>query len=110
MDSPIDWKTLEKLYRNDSARQLAILKKFIQQSEVIVTQAAEARGVHDAEQVSFHAHKLKSSARLVGADALADVCMELEVAGLEEDWPAIEHLFSELVTAIQTVKDFVLGL
>jgi len=43
--------------------------------------------------VAFHAHKLKSSARAVGAYELADLCEILETAGKAGEWDEID-LFS----------------
>ncbi|MDX2504477.1 MAG: Hpt domain-containing protein [Gammaproteobacteria bacterium] len=62
------------------------------------------------EKPSFFAHKLKSSARLVGANALADLCLALEVAGKSIDWSEIDSLMPELPSEMDLVTDFINGL
>jgi len=104
-DSPINLKALSRMFGDDSAKQLNILRKFIPQAEGIITEITEACGTRDAEQVSFFAHKLKSPARMVGADALADLCLDLEIASRETDWPTIDSLCTKLVPAIDLVRD-----
>ncbi len=105
--APIDAKALNRVFGDDRAKHLAVLEKFIPQSEAIVAEISTAHGARDAEQVSFHAHKLKSTARLVGADSLADACLELETVGRNADWPAIERLYPELLYEMQRMKDFI---
>ena len=53
----------------------------------------------DTVAVARAAHKLKSSARAVGAVALADIAFELERAGRAEDWPALSIHSHALVPA-----------
>jgi HPt (histidine-containing phosphotransfer) domain-containing protein len=56
------------------------------------------------------AHKLKSSARTVGAHALADTCTTLEAAGKTADWPTIEKLTPEAQALFQDVRTYVSNL
>ncbi len=91
----------------DAAAHLDILRKFIAQTEDIIAEFDTAYGQRDAAQVTFHAHKLKSSARTVGADSLADLCLALELAGRDADWTGIDSLFPDLRPAMERVKDYV---
>ena len=59
------------------------------------------------EQISFQAHKLKSSSRVVGADSLADLCWALEVDGRDADWDNLDRLALKLRPAMERVKDYV---
>lgn len=108
-DSPIDPQTLADVLGDDTARHLDILRKFIHQAERIIAESDKACGQRDIAQVSFLAHKLKSSARAVGADALADLCLSLEVAGRKEDWAGIDRVSHELRPAFECVRDYVNG-
>ena len=106
-NSPIDLNALIKLFGDDKSKQISTLKKFILQADSIVEEINSAHGDQEAEKISFLCHKLKSSARMVGADALADLCMDLEVAGQEADWLMIDALFSELMPVMILVKNYI---
>ncbi len=106
-DSPIDPQALVDVFGEDTARQLDILHKFVTQTEDIITDFNAAYGQRNAEQVSFQAHKLKSSARAVGANCLADLCLALEHASRDDDWTGIDSLFPQLRTAAERVKEYV---
>ena len=107
---PVDPGALSEIFGNDIAAQLAILQKFATHTERIVEDFEMACRQRDAEKVSFHTHKLKSSARTVGADNLADICFALEVAGRNENWGEIDDLFGLMRPAMERVKDHILSL
>ena len=90
-----------------SAKIYGFLKKFMPHTEAIITEIVAAYDARDAQPVSFFAHKLKSSARTVGANGIADVCEALEIVGRDSDWIAIDELNQELAPAMQRVKDFI---
>jgi HPt (histidine-containing phosphotransfer) domain-containing protein len=52
-------------------------------------------------------HKLKSSSRAVGANALSDLCLALETAGQAEDWPTIENITPRLRRHMNEVAAYV---
>lgn len=109
-DKPINAMALSRMFGDDTARHSDILRKFVPQAEAIITEINTAFKVRDAEQISFYSHKLKSSARTVGADVLADLCLNLELAGGEADWSVIDNLCPELASAMNLVKEFINGL
>ncbi len=79
------------------------LTKFLPSAAAIVEEVRAACEARDLEQVRLHAHKLKSSARMVGADNLADACLALEMVGQEGDWQDITGLCLQLVEAMKQV-------
>ncbi len=104
---PIDRSTLDRRFGNDPAKQHAVLIKFLNQAEAIVARIVSGGEKHDAEQVAFSAHKLKSSAAMVGADDIADACRALENAGRDRDWPAIDQQLPRLVSATVRLKEHI---
>ena len=56
----------------------------------IVKEIHEAYDKRRTEDIGAAGHKLKSSSRAVGANALADLCLRLETAGKEGHWDEIE--------------------
>ena len=108
--SPIDPQALARILGDDPVLHRTFLKKFVPQSQAIVSDIAAAYSNHDSDQVRFFAHKLKSSARAVGADRLADLCLALESAGRDGNWDEIDHLHGELVPAMTAVATYIDGL
>ncbi len=106
-DKPINPKALAKVFGDDHSKHLDILHKFITQTENIFVDFEAAFGQQDMEQISFHAHKLKSSAKTVGAESLAELCQDLEIAARSKDWPRISRLSTDLKPAIDRVKNYV---
>ena len=66
-----------------------------------------AHGRRAATGVKDAAHKLKSSARSVGANVLADVCVALESAGKATDWAAIDSLAPKAQDEFREVEEFI---
>ena len=59
------------------------------------------------EQISEHTHKLKSSSRSLGAVKLGEICEQLEQAGREVDWSAIESLMPQMKRTAAHVDVFI---
>lgn len=105
---PVDEKILSKTIGDDKNRVREMLGYFGQPSRKIIAEMNHAFLTHSAVGIRNAAHKLKSSARTIGAIALADVCVLLEDAGKEDDWgviannyPLIENLFSDVEAFIR---------
>jgi PAS domain S-box-containing protein len=88
---PIDPQALQRVFGDDEAAKLSILQTFVDQTKETIEIFDAAYELRDAEKISFHAHKLKSSARTIGANKFADLCLALELAGRESSWPEIER-------------------
>jgi CheY-like chemotaxis protein/HPt (histidine-containing phosphotransfer) domain-containing protein len=106
-EGPVDVAALAGVFGDDEAARLGLLRKFARQAEAIVGEFEAACGARDAEQVRFQAHKLKSSARTVGANELADVCYTLEQAGRDSDWERIDAEGGRMRAQMQRVKAWV---
>ena len=53
------------------------------------------------------AHKLKSSAKSIGAHNLADTCVSLETAGIKKDLQTIEELVPKLDPIFDEIKSYI---
>ncbi|MBT7951290.1 MAG: Hpt domain-containing protein, partial [Gammaproteobacteria bacterium] len=62
------------------------------------------------DEVKEAAHKLKSSARSVGANGLADTCAALETAGKENDLKTMELLVPTLDPTFDDIKNYIASL
>ncbi len=106
-NSAVDPAALAAIFGDDAASTKNILQKFVGQSEEIAADFETAFGQRDAAQVKFQAHKFKSSARTVGANKLADLCLALEVAGGEDNWLEIDRLAEALRPELERVKNYI---
>lgn len=107
IESPVDPRALTEIFGDDHAAKKGLLQKFTMQARQIVEVLETAYGQRDAGQIAFQTHKLKSSARTVGANDLADICFSLEIAGRNEDWAEIDSLFVGLRPAAEQVGSYV---
>ena len=82
---PVDISVLTALIGNDSAVLHEILGDFRNSKEHIATELRSACAAGLWAAAGAAAHKLKSSARAIGALALADLCESMESAGAAGD-------------------------
>ena len=87
-----------------------ILADFVTPSQVIIGEIQVGWKERSADAVKQAAHKLKSSARSIGANELADVCQSLESAGKEEDWGMIDGKVPNLDQLMEEVESYINGL
>ena len=78
---PVDVRVLAALVGDDAPTLRRFLLDFSASAAGIAAELAIACGAGQAVQAGALAHKLKSSARSVGALALGELCAEMEVAG-----------------------------
>ena len=103
----LDPEALNDIFANDHAAQQNILQNFVTQMDEIFAEFEVAFRQRDFEQVRFHSHKLKSSARIVGANTLADLCLKLETAAGNKEWAEIDVVAADLKPAIDHLRDYV---
>ena len=70
----------------------------------LLTQTAERC---DARATELSAHRLKGSARIVGARRLAECCEAIEIGATVENWPAIRSACDRLPRLLSEVEDFI---
>jgi len=105
--SPIDPTALAAMFGDDAGMIREILRDFVGPSWTYVRDIEGAIESRSADAVAKAAHKLKSSSRAVGANALADLCLALESAGKAGDWTVIDAEAPKLDGAMQAVADHV---
>ncbi len=87
---------LSDLVGDDPEAVAGFLDAFIDQTRGDIAKLQAAFEAHAAAPVGAMAHKMKSSARTVGAFRLATLCDTLETAGKAADWSSIEALMAAL--------------
>ena len=106
----LDLSYLKSSFGDDAGAIKEILGAYVAPSTAIVAAIETAFARRDAAAVGECAHKLKSSSRAVGANALADLCEALERAGKGDDWNGLEAgvaklrgLFAAVIGHIQSL-------
>jgi len=103
----VDERAIKDIFGDDEATFKEILQSFVAPSQEIVGDILAAHQQRAATGVKNAAHKLKSSARSIGAGALADLCVTLEAAGKAGDWATIDELAPKARDAFVQVETFI---
>ena len=82
-----------------------LLQKFVESATTTIQQIHGAYDSRAALELSELGHKLKSSARSVGAIGLANWCEDLEEAGRGDDWETIELLHARADQLFEETRD-----
>jgi len=69
----------------------------------IITEIDSAYDAKDTAQITFLAHKFKSSVCMMGANTLADLYLALEFAGKEDNWDKIKQNYVDLLPSLKLV-------
>jgi len=103
----IDETTLKSVFGDDDDTFRAILSDFARSSAGILQEIRKGWDNGSPEAVKQAAHKLKSSARSVGANGLANICQALEKAGADRDHNQIKSTLPDLEKSMSNVTAWI---
>ncbi|TAN70409.1 MAG: response regulator [Methylobacter sp.] len=103
---PVDVNVLKALVGNDPAVVRELLHDFHSSATQIAAELKTAYVAGQAEQVGALAHKLKSSARSVGALALGELCAEIEQVGKAGQVDALNALLPRFEIKMDVVNEY----
>jgi PAS domain S-box-containing protein len=103
---PVDVSILEALVGNDPEIISDFLQDFNRSATQITAELTTACASGQAEQASAAAHKLKSSARSVGALVLAELCEEIEQAAKASKLEVLAVLVLRFEAEMAAVKTY----
>lgn len=106
-DGPIDPQALMSVFGDDEETFKEILQDFVEPATNNIGEIEVAFSERSADGVAKAAHKLKSSARSVGAVELADLCLSLETAGKADDWGKIEKAAPQLSGIMDSIAQYI---
>ena len=86
---------------------MEILNVFPEPPRKIIDELKDGGESHSSKKVKDAAHKLKSSARAIGANRLANICAVLESAAIDNDWDTISEYVSELDQSMEEILIYV---
>jgi two-component system, sensor histidine kinase and response regulator len=107
VEKPVDVSVLEGLVGNDPAVISEFLRDFRASSARIAADLRAACQAGQAATAGAVAHKLKSSARSVGALVLGDLCAEMEKVGKAGDIEALKALLPRFESELTAVDKYI---
>jgi len=107
---PINEKPLKTMFGDDPGLFKEILNDFIVPTQKIIREIKTGWEKRAADEVEMAAHKLKSSAKSVGAFELGDICSTLEKAGMEKDWKTIDQFTPLLDSVMNDIELYIKNL
>jgi CheY-like chemotaxis protein/HPt (histidine-containing phosphotransfer) domain-containing protein len=81
---------------------------FVNFANHTITTLQQAYNASQATEISQLAHRLKSSARTVGANHLADCCLALEQAGKSTNWQLLKKNMQQLPQLFSEARQWIL--
>ena len=101
----LDLSELNALFGDDVEVLNQLLAEFVSSLDEGVAGMLSGFDIEDYDRIRAEAHKLKSSARTVGAHSLADLCFELELAGKAKAAPALQTHLGSLQSICDQTKN-----
>jgi HPt (histidine-containing phosphotransfer) domain-containing protein len=102
---PVDVQGLSELLGPEEA--IEVLHLFVNSTEDLISQLAEAGIRKDAKALKEAAHQLKGAASSVGANNIARTCLELEMCAKNEDWSTVPKLNDGLALTFENAKSYI---
>ena len=103
---PVDINVLKKLVGDDEATIRDFLHDFRISADNIAAELHTACATGNTAAIAAAAHKLKSSARSVGALSLGELCAEMELAGKAKQTAELAALLPRFEAAMSTVGNY----
>lgn len=100
---PLDITALYRMFHNNTALVHKIGHLFIDVAHDTLSEMQIAQANKDLSTLSHLGHKLKSSARTIGASSFADLCEGLERANADNDWPNAKLSLSKIPILLERI-------
>lgn len=93
---PVDMAVLYQMFHNNTVLVRKFGFKFIEVANDTLAEMKTAQAKKDLPALGRLGHKLKSSAKTIGALSFADLCAELEKASINNNWFDAELLLAKI--------------
>ncbi len=101
--SPVDIAVMRQMFHNNATLVSKFALKFIEVANSTLIEMRLAQAEKDLSALGRLGHKLKSSARTIGASGFAELCEALEKAGLDDNWDEAELLLTKIPPALDRI-------
>ena len=99
----VDMAALRQMFHNNNALVRKFGLKFIEVANDTLAEMKEAQSKKDLAELGRLGHKLKSSARTIGASSFADLCEGLEKANNDSNWSDAESLLEKIPSLLEKI-------
>ncbi|MBX9637469.1 Hpt domain-containing protein [Nitrosomonas sp.] len=99
----VDMAALRQMFHNNNALVRKFGLKFIEVANDTLAEMKEAQSKKDLPTLGRLGHKLKSSARTIGASSFADLCEGLEKANTDSNWSDAESLLEKIPSLLEKI-------
>lgn len=103
----LDLSFLRRSFGDDDETIVTILQDFPAAAEGIAEEVAAAFHKRTISGVRDAAHKLKSSAKAIGATDLSELCARAEAAAVAKNWSEVEEIFPQIRPAIRNITLYI---
>lgn len=100
---PVDITVMHRMFHNNTTLVRKFGLKFIEVANDTLSEMKMAQVNKDLPALGRLGHKLKSSARTIGALGFADLCEALEKAGINNDWRDAESLLAKIPPLLERI-------
>lgn len=100
---PVDIAVMLRMFHNNPVLVRKFGYKFIEVATDTLGEMRAAQAGKDLSALGRLGHKLKSSARTIGASGFADLCEALERAGANNSWFDAESLMTEIPLLLERI-------
>ncbi len=100
---PVDIAVMLRIFHNNPILVRKFGSKFIEVATDTLAEMRAAQAGRDLSALGRLGHKLKSSARTIGASGFADLCEALERAGANNSWFDAESLMTEIPLLLERI-------
>lgn len=107
---PIDLTFLTEVFGDDKDAIFDILRGFVPPSLECRNEVERGLEMEALDRIAGSTHKLKSAARSVGANSLAEICAKMESASKNGDWDPVKELAPMLSQNLDEVVSYIEGL
>lgn len=99
----VDMAVLRQMFHNNNTLVRKFGLKFIEVANDTLAEMKEAQSKKDLPTLGRLGHKLKSSARTIGASNFADLCEGLEKANTDNNWSDAESLLAKIPSLLERI-------
>lgn len=103
--APVEMSVLRRQFENDKAIMQRFGFKFIEVARQGLCEMKLAQNKRDLPELARLGHKLKSSARTIGALSFSDLCEALETANANGDWAAAGAVIARLPLLLDQITN-----
>jgi len=106
-NGPIDEEVLRGMLGDDHALVKTMLHNFIAPLEESLREIEKSIQDRNAAELEMAAHKMKSSALVIGASQMAEIGQVLETAAREENWSDVSNEAVKLNPSFEEIKVYI---